>query len=127
MKGLDTNGQYSKIDKNTILKGSINAQTDIRIDGKLEGDVETTGKVIIGKEASVNGKVICTNADIEGSFKGNLTVSGTLTLKTGSNLEGEVHVQKLVVDSGATFNANCTMHSEKDGIKKLSDSREKTA
>ena len=64
MKGLDTNGQYSKIDKSTILKGSINAQTDIRIDGKLEGDVETTGKVIIGKEASVNGKVICTNADI---------------------------------------------------------------
>ena len=49
MKGLDTNGQYSKIDKRTILKGSINAQTDIRIDGKLEGDVETIGKVIIGK------------------------------------------------------------------------------
>ena len=43
MKGLDTNGQYSKIDKSTILKGSINAQTDIRIDGKLEGDVETIG------------------------------------------------------------------------------------
>ena len=127
MKGLDTNGQYSKIDKSTILKGSINAQTDIRIDGKLEGDVETIGKVIIGKEASVNGKVICTNADIEGSFKGNLTVSGTLTLKTGSNVEGEVNVQKLVVDSGAIFNANCSMHSEKDGIKKLTDSREKTA
>ena len=119
MKGLDTNGQYSKIDKSTILKGSINAQTDIRIDGKLEGDVETIGKVIIGKEASVNGKIICTNADIEGSFKGNLTVSGTLTLKTGSNVEGEVHVQKLVVDSGAIFNANCSMHTEKDGIKKL--------
>ena len=127
MKGLETNGQYSKIDKSTILKGSINAQTDIRIDGKLEGDVETIGKVIIGKEASVNGKVICTNADIEGSFKGNLTVSGTLTLKTGSNVEGEVNVQKLVVDSGAIFNANCSMHSEKDGIKKLTDSREKTA
>ena len=47
MKGLDTNGQYSKIDKSTILKGSINAQTDIRIDGKLEGDVETLSLIHI--------------------------------------------------------------------------------
>ena len=33
MRGIDNNGQYSKIDKNTILKGSINVKTDIRIDG----------------------------------------------------------------------------------------------
>ena len=127
MKGSETNGQYSKIDENTVLKGSINAQSDIRIDGKLEGDVQTTGKVVIGKEALVNGKVLCANADIEGTFKGNLTVSGTLTLKTGSNIEGEVHIQKLIVDSGAIFNANCSMHSEKDSVKKLTDTLEKTA
>ena len=41
MKTSDSNGQYSKIDKNTVLKGAIKAKTDIRIDGKLVGDVET--------------------------------------------------------------------------------------
>ena len=41
MKGLDTNGQYSKIDQNTSLKGTLKAKTDIRIDGKLEGSVQT--------------------------------------------------------------------------------------
>ncbi|MDG1022907.1 MAG: polymer-forming cytoskeletal protein [Flavobacteriaceae bacterium] len=127
MKTTDSNGQYSKIDKNTVLKGSIKAKTDIRIDGKLVGDVETIGRVIIGREASVIGKVLCANADIEGIFKGNLTVSGTLSLKTGSNVEGEVFIQKLIVDSGAIFNANCSMHSEEDGVKKLTNTREKTA
>jgi cytoskeletal protein CcmA (bactofilin family) len=127
MKTTDSNGQYSKIDKNTVLKGSIKAKTDIRIDGKLVGDVETVGRVIIGREASVIGKVLCANADIEGIFKGNLTVSGTLSLKTGSNVEGEVFIQKLIVDSGAIFNANCSMHSEEDGVKKLTNTREKTA
>jgi cytoskeletal protein CcmA (bactofilin family) len=127
MKTTDSNGQYSKIDKNTLLKGSIKAKTDIRIDGKLVGDVETVGRVIIGREASVIGKVLCANADIEGIFKGNLTVSGTLSLKTGSNVEGEVFIQKLIVDSGAIFNANCSMHSEEDGVKKLTNTREKTA
>ena len=70
---------------------------------------------------------MCANVDIEGVFKGNLTVSGTLSLKTGSNVEGEVFIQKLIVDSGAIFNANCSMHSEEDGVKKLTTTREKTA
>ena len=127
MKTTDSNGQYSKIDKNTVLKGAINAKTDIRIDGTLEGEVETVGRVIIGKDAVVNGKVLCANADIEGVFKGNRTVSGSLSLKAGSNGEGEVFIQKLIVESGATFNANCSMHSEEDGVKKLTNTREKTA
>ena len=127
MKTTDLNGQYSKIDKNTVLKGAINAKTDIRIDGTLEGEVETVGRVIIGKDAVVNGKVLCANADIEGIFKGTLTVSGSLSLKAGSNVEGEVFIQKLIVESGATFNANCSMHSEEDGVKKLTNTREKTA
>tara|TARA_B100000965_G_scaffold392795_1_gene402766 strand:+ start:923 stop:1327 length:405 start_codon:yes stop_codon:yes gene_type:complete len=120
----ENNGQYSKIDKNTILTGKINAKTDIRIDGVLDGDVITTGKVIIGKEAQVKGKLLCGNADIEGFFKGELTVSGILNLKKNSIVEGNVHIQKLIVESGATFNAKCSMHSAEDGVKKLKNINE---
>ena len=129
MKGSDNNGQYSKIDKNTTLNGNINAKTDIRIDGKVEGEIITTGKVILGKDANVKGKVLCGNADIEGIFYGELTVSGTLSLKIGSNLEGKVRIQKLMVESGAIFNASCSMHSAEDGVKKLKsfDEKEKQA
>ena len=129
MKGSDNNGQYSKIDKNTSLNGNINAKTDIRIDGKVEGEIITTGKVIIGKDANVKGKILCGNADIEGIFYGELTVSGTLSLKIGSNLEGKVRIQKLMVESGAIFNASCSMHSAEDGVKKLKsfDEKEKQA
>ena len=120
----ENNGQYSKIDKDTILTGKINAKTDIRIDGVLDGDVITTGKVIIGKEAQVKGKLLCGNADIEGFFKGELTVSGILNLKNNSIVEGNVHIQKLIVESGATFNAKCSMHSAEDGVKKLKNINE---
>ena len=89
MRAVDNNGQYSKIDKNTILTGTINAKTDIRIDGTLDGDVITTGKVIIGKDGQVKGKLFCGNADIEGVFIGELTVSGILNLKKGFKCRGE--------------------------------------
>jgi len=127
MKGSETNGQYSKIDQNTSLKGTIKAKTDIRIDGFVEGNVETTGKVILGKEAKVSGEVSCTNAEIEGFFKGKLMVSGILSLKTNSNVEGEVLIQKLIVEAGAIFNAQCKMQTSEEGVKKLRDSHEKTA
>ena len=127
MKGIDTNGLYSKIDQNTSLKGTIKAKTDIRIDGKVEGNLDTTGKVILGKQAKVVGEVTCMNAEIEGLFKGKLIVSGILSLKSTSNVEGDVSTQKLIVEAGATFNAQCKMHSSEEGVKKLNDSHEKTA
>jgi cytoskeletal protein CcmA (bactofilin family) len=127
MKGSETNGLYSKIDQNTTLEGSLNAKTDIRIDGIVKGNVQTTGKVILGKEGKVDGEVSCTNAEIEGHFKGKITVSGILSLKSNSNLEGEVLTHKLIVESGATFNAHCKMQTAVEGVKKLSGSREKTA
>lgn len=127
MRSTDTNGQYSKIDQNTSLKGTLKAKTDIRIDGSVEGNVETTGKVILGKEAKVLGEVSCANAEIEGLFKGKLMVSGILSLKTNSNVEGEVLTQKLIVEAGATFNAQCKMQSSEEGVKKLRESHEKTA
>lgn len=127
MRASETNGQYSKIDQNTSFKGSLNAKTDIRIDGTVEGDIETSGKVILGKEAQVTGEVSCANAEIEGHFKGKLTVSGILSLKTNSNLEGEVATQKLIVEAGAIFNAHCQMKTAEEGVKKLKETHEKTA
>ena len=124
MKGMDNNGQYSKIEKSTALKGNIKSKTDIRIDGNVEGEVVTNGKVILGKESDVVGKILCANADIEGKFDGELIVSGTLNLKSGSNVKGKVKIQKLIVESGSMFNANCSMHSAEDGVKKLNSLNE---
>ena len=124
MKGMDNNGQYSKIEKSTTLKGNIKSKTDIRIDGNVEGEVVTKGKVILGKESNVIGKILCANADIEGKFDGELTASGTLSLKSGSNVKGKVKIQTLIVVSGSIFNANCSMHSAEDGVKKLNSLNE---
>ena len=124
MKGIENNGQYSKIEKSTTLQGNIKSKNDIRIDGNVEGEVVTTGKVILGKESDVIGKILCGNADVEGKFDGELIVSGTLNLKTGSNVKGKVKIQKLIVESGSIFNANCSMHSAEDGVKKLNSLNE---
>ncbi|MCX2718568.1 bactofilin family protein [Lentiprolixibacter aurantiacus] len=102
-------GQPNRIEKNTKIKGDIISEADFRIDGKLDGNVKTSGKVVIGKGGYIHGKVECVNADIEGSFNGELLVSDLLSLKASAVIEGTVSVTKLAVEPGATFNASCTM------------------
>lgn len=105
----ETGGQPNRIEKHTKIKGDIVSEADFRIDGKLNGNLKTSGKVVIGKDGYIHGKVECLNADIEGNFNGELMVSELLTLKSSALIEGTVHVAKLAVEPGATFNASCSM------------------
>ncbi|WP_430410827.1 bactofilin family protein [Kordia sp.] len=121
---VETRGQSNRIGKSTNIKGDVVSKADFRIDGKLEGSVETSGKIVIGTSGIITGKVICANADIEGKFNGELIVSNLLTLKNTAVIEGEVTVSKLSIDPGATFNATCAM---KTGIKELNAGEGKKA
>ena len=126
MKNNEINGQPNRIEKSTIITGDIVSEADFRIDGTLEGSINTPGKVVIGKDGVINGVIICSFADIEGKFNGKLEVKESLTLKTSSQLEGEAVIGKLIVESGAIFNAKCSMRSSSD-VKSINKGIEKTA
>lgn len=115
--------------KNTKIVGDISSEGDFRIDGVLEGTLTIKGRVIIGVEGLIQGKVFCENADVEGKFSGELKVSKMLTIKSSASISGEVVLGKLSVEPGATFNGTCTM---KGALKELnangkSKAKEKTA
>ena len=131
MNNSEINGQYSRIESTTKFKGDIISKADFRIDGELDGTIKTKGKLIIGKNGKLNGTINCKAADIEGLVKGSLKVTNTLSLKSSSIIEGDVFIGKLIVEAGATFNANCSMISANENavkkISKFSNSHEKTA
>jgi cytoskeletal protein CcmA (bactofilin family) len=110
------------IAKNTAIIGDIKSDGDFRIDGTLEGSLKTDGRVIIGSDGFIKGKVEATNADIEGKFSGELLVSNTLTIKATADISGEVIIGKLSIEPGASFNATCAM---KGAIKELISDNDK--
>lgn len=115
------------IGKNTSIIGDVISEGDFRIDGKVEGTIKTSGRVVIGKSGSVSGKVTCNYADIEGKFSGELSVSSLLTLKTTANISGDVLIGKLSVEPGAEFNATCAMKGAVKKLKNGKNTKEKTA
>lgn len=126
MKNNELNGQPNRIERSTKITGEIVSEADFRIDGTLEGTITTSGKVVVGKEGVINGNVNCSFADVEGKFSGKIEVKESLSLKSTSSVEGEVIIGKLIVESGASFNAKCSMRSAKE-VKSISGKREKTA
>tara|TARA_B100001057_G_scaffold285356_1_gene285572 strand:- start:173 stop:571 length:399 start_codon:yes stop_codon:yes gene_type:complete len=132
MKSNEINGHYSRIATTTKVKGDIVSEGDFRIDGTLNGSIKTKGKVVVGKDGSVKGAVSCSNADVEGKINGNLFVSETLSLRSTSVIDGDVVIGKLIVESGATFNASCSMNQEGKTadfklVNKPDETHEKTA
>lgn len=116
-------GERNIIAKNSSLVGDIKSDGDFRVDGKIEGTIHTSGRVVIGKEGYVSGTIDCTNADIEGTFSGKLIVDQILSLKSTADISGDVVMGKLSVEPGAVFNATCAM---KSAVKVIQNGAEKT-
>ena len=91
------------------MKGTVTSESDIRIDGKLIGDLQCATKMIIGPTGTIEGDVQCENALIEGAFSGTLKVRSTLHIKENAKIEGDIKTDKLIVDQGAVFNVTCNM------------------
>ena len=102
----------SRISAGTVLKGEILSPTDIRIDGTFEGRVQSKGRVVVGESAVIKGDIVCENVDLWGKVEGNLFVKDTLSLKEGCVVDGNLHIRRLSVELGATFNGNCKTITE---------------
>ena len=102
----------SRISAGTVIKGEILSPTDIRIDGTFEGRVQSKGRVVVGESATIKGDIVCENVDLWGKVEGNLFVKDTLSLKEGCIVEGNLHIRRLAVELGATFNGNCKTITE---------------
>ena len=101
------------IEASTKIVGDIVSKADFRIDGTVEGNITTTGKVVIGKSGKISGKLNCSNADVSGSISGHIQISETLSLMSESYIQGDITTAKLSVEEGAQVDATIVMKTGK--------------
>ena len=111
----------SRISVGTAIKGEISSDNDIRVDGKVDGKIYSKGKIVVGPQAVILGGLACTNVDFLGTMKGEVYVKDLLTLKSNAVVEGNVNVNKLQVEMGASINGTCHMITPEE-YDKLCDS-----
>ena len=99
----------NQLGQGTVISGDVRSDSDIRIDGKVNGNVFTKAKLVLGSSAVIEGKVNCANAYIEGTVNGNIEAGELLILSKTAFVSGDIIIKKLVVEEGAKFNGRCTM------------------
>ena len=97
------------IGKGTFLEGNIETFGNVRVEGKLVGNVKTKSKAAFGPSAQVEGNVLAQNAEIEGHVSGTVEITDVLVLKSTAVVDGDIVTNKLIVESGASFNGSCKM------------------
>lgn len=98
---------HNVLSASTYFKGDITTEDDFRLDGKLEGNIECGGKVVIGPKAEVIGNIKCVNADVMGKIQGNVLIQESGSLKASVIFVGEIVAKYLEIEPGATFDGTC--------------------
>jgi cytoskeletal protein CcmA (bactofilin family) len=100
---------HNALSAGTCVTGDIRAEEDFRIDGKVEGNIECSGKVIVGPQAEIVGNIQCQNTDLMGTIVGNITIYETASLKSSVRFTGEIAAKYIDIEAGAIFNGTCKM------------------
>ena len=105
----DLSNSSNIISKGTILTGNLQAHGNIRVEGKIIGDITTRSKLALGNSSLIEGNILAQNAEFAGTIIGNVQVTEQLVLKSTAIIKGDLSVNKLIVESGAEFNGKCRM------------------
>ncbi len=123
----EAHGSNNIIGKGTIIEGTMQTSGNLRVEGKIIGDVRSKSKIVVGKSAYIDGNILSDNVEISGEVKGVLRVSGVLTLKSTAIVHGDIHAKELVIEPGAKFEGQCKMDNniKELGVKSSFSSKDK--
>ncbi|MFT3995519.1 MAG: polymer-forming cytoskeletal protein [Dysgonomonas sp.] len=108
----------SILSPSVVVKGEISVVDDLRIDGTVEGNIKSEGRVIIGAKGCVNGNIESSSIELMGRINGDVIVHDIFILKSTSFFKGEVNTSNLEIEPGAHFFGNCKM---KDNANQFSE------
>ena len=102
-------GVHNVLAGGTAVFGTIVTESDFRLDGCIEGDINCKGKIVVGPKGCIKGNIISDNAEILGNVEGSIRVKEKLIFKSTSKIKGDAYIQTLEIEPGAQFNGSCTM------------------
>ena len=99
----------SVIDANSEFEGRYQTEQDLRVEGKVGGEIVCGGFLTIEKDAIAKAKIQASDAEVRGRVEGEITCSGRLFVASSAVVVGTMSAAKLVVEEGATVSGKFEM------------------
>lgn len=98
--------RLNRLVSGTKVTGDLVANSSLRIDGEVIGNVRCNGKFVLGSEGVITGDVFAVEVELDGTIKGNITAESLLTLHKTSVVTGDIKTKRLVIEDGAQIDGN---------------------
>jgi len=118
MFSKNTEKLESFIGINSHFKGDIKTQGTLRVDGTVEGNIETDW-LILGETSHLKGDATSRGIIVGGRVDGNLTAREIIEIKTKGQVTGELTTSKLSIAEGAMFDGSSSMIREESNVIEL--------
>src|SRR5258708_20357183 len=92
------------VDPHGDFEGTLRGK-DAQVLGRFRGQIDLTGRLVLGEGAKVDAKVTADTVEIAGEFKGELKARSLSVLEKG-RVEGTIDAQRLAMPEGALLNAS---------------------
>lgn len=128
-KGKAIESVSTIVGKEASFKGVIDFKGSIRVDGTVDGQINSEGgTVIVGEEAMVRADINVGIAIIRGEVVGKIKARDRIEVYPPGRIEGDILAPIISIDTGVIFNGNCEMTARTISSKKKSgDIETKTA
>jgi cytoskeletal protein CcmA (bactofilin family) len=97
------------VGKGVEFKGVITYDGTVRIDGQLDGEINTEGVLLVGEDAILTAKVTAGTIISKGKITGDMVVKEKVKLLSPAVFNGSVKTPMLSIEEGVLFNGNCEM------------------
>ena len=97
------------VGRGSHFEGKMTFEGTVRVDGSFAGEIVSDDTLIIGESAEVRAELDVATVIIYGVVYGNIHATGSIQLKPGAHLVGNIVTPALVVEPGAAFDGSCRM------------------
>lgn len=102
---------HTYIHSDTVIEGNLKAKGPVRVDGTVQGVVETGGLLEVAASGVIEGELVTAeHMKILGRVKANVKVTGRIEIWRSGQLEGDVRATSLDIEDGATFTGRSEMN-----------------
>jgi cytoskeletal protein CcmA (bactofilin family) len=97
--GLDDG--FTLVDQDVMLVGEIVSEDNLRLRGRIEGNVSTSGSMVIEPQGSVRGDITAQNLIVEGSIEGKVVVARKFELRPTGRMRGDIRASVVAIAEDA--------------------------
>ncbi|MCK4643688.1 polymer-forming cytoskeletal protein [bacterium] len=116
--------KHTVIGKTIVIKGELEGDEDLIIEGRVEGSIKLNKNLTIMETGVLEADVQTQNTEISGRINGNITVNDKIEITESGRMIGDIKAPRLVIKDGAKFRGNIDMMKIDMGDLKISPKKD---